>query len=60
MICFIGDMVSSYGREMNTLVDIAFINRLVEIYKELRKGNYEDSVIQAEKVFSHFVNSLEN
>lgn len=50
MLGFINDMVYSYGSEMKNLIDIKFIDKIINNLKRFKIKKYEDEIFSQEEV----------
>jgi hypothetical protein len=50
MLGFCNDMVNSYGKEMNTLIDREFLEKLINTIKTFKNKKYEVEINQLAQV----------
>ncbi len=50
MLGFINDMVVSYGSEMKNLIDIQFIDKIINDLRKFKIKKFEDEIFNQEEV----------
>jgi hypothetical protein len=50
MLGFINDMVYSYGSEMRNLIDLQFIEKIINNLKRFKIKKFEDEIFNQEEV----------